>query len=109
MRASPQVANRFPGARLACAHNARATDRPGSCVQSAFENANAALAARMFLNASISLRIRSLRIHPAVDARDLVHPATTIGVLELEHFGLRPMKVIGDIGYLLIQPLQGIA
>jgi hypothetical protein len=50
-----------------------------------------------------------LRIHPAIDARDLMNPAAPIGVLKLENFGLRPMKVICDIGYLLVKPLQGVA
>jgi hypothetical protein len=44
-----------------------------------------------------------------MDPGDFLDPAAPIAVRQLEDFGLRPMEVIRNIGYLLIQPLQGVA
>ena len=33
----------------------------------------------------------------------------TIAVLESQHLGQRPMEVIGDEGYLLVQAFEGVA
>jgi hypothetical protein len=38
-----------------------------------------------------------------------MHPTTPVCVFERENFRLRPVKVKRDIGYLLIEPLQGVA
>ena len=45
----------------------------------------------------------------AVDGRDLCHPAPPIRVLQRHDLGVRPVKVIGDEGYLLVELLEGVA
>jgi hypothetical protein len=44
-----------------------------------------------------------------MDGRDLINPAPTVGVLQVEDRLGRPVKVIGDEGYLLVQRLEGVA
>jgi len=44
-----------------------------------------------------------------VDLGDLLHPAPAIGVFELQDDFQRPVEVIGDVGYLLVEPVQGVA
>jgi hypothetical protein len=48
-------------------------------------------------------------VRPFVDRRDLVHPPASLRVLERQHRFRRPMKVIGDEGYLPVQRRQGVA
>jgi len=40
-----------------------------------------------------------------VDLADLFHPPMPLGVFEVHHVVERPVEVVGDIGYLLIQPI----
>jgi hypothetical protein len=40
---------------------------------------------------------------------DLCHPLLSFAVFEIQDFISRPMKVIGDVGYLLVQTLEGVA
>jgi hypothetical protein len=49
------------------------------------------------------------RVHPAVDPGDLRHPATSILVLEVQDIPGRPMEVVGQEGYLLIELIEGVA
>ena len=46
---------------------------------------------------------------PAVDISDLCHPALALSVLEVHDRLARPVKVVGDIGYLLVQAIEGVA
>lgn len=53
-----------------------------------------------------------LRLHfsqPAVDVRDLIDPPPPLCVLELENVVERPVKVVREIGYLLVQAFRGVA
>ena len=45
----------------------------------------------------------------AVDASDLTQPDVPLVVLHVEDRVERPMEVIGDVGYLLVELLQGVA
>jgi hypothetical protein len=38
-----------------------------------------------------------------VDGRDLLYPAVALEVVHFEHEIRRPMKVIGNVGYLLVE------
>lgn len=44
-----------------------------------------------------------------VDGGNLVYPAATFAVLQIQNGFRRPVKVIGDKGYLLIEQLKGVA
>jgi hypothetical protein len=48
-------------------------------------------------------------VDPFVDRRDLVHPPLPLGMFERQYGFGRPMKVIGDEGYLPVQRRQGVA
>jgi hypothetical protein len=41
-------------------------------------------------------------IHAPVDRRNLLHPATTLGVFKVEDGFLRPVEVVSNEGYLLV-------
>ncbi len=56
-----------------------------------------------------SLWKRIVFVHPSIDGRDLLHPPTTVRMLQIHHSLGRPVKVIGEEGYLLIERLQGVA
>ncbi len=45
----------------------------------------------------------------AVDFADLFDPLAALGMLQLEHRAPRPVEVIGDEGYLLAEPVEGVA
>jgi hypothetical protein len=38
-----------------------------------------------------------------VDGRDLLYPAVALEVVHFEHEFRRPVKVIGNVGYLLVE------
>jgi hypothetical protein len=44
-------------------------------------------------------------VETPVDLRDLGDPALPLGVFEPENLLVRPVKVIRDVRYLLVQPL----
>ncbi len=44
-----------------------------------------------------------------VDLRDLLDPDLSLPVLHLQDFIRGPVKVVRDVSYLLIEPLQGVA
>ena len=48
-------------------------------------------------------------IHLPVDARDFIHEPLAIAVLQVQDVRERPMKVIGDEGYLLEKGIEGVA
>jgi hypothetical protein len=48
-------------------------------------------------------------VKPAIDLGNLADPALPLAVLKVEHFVSRPVKVIGDVGYLLIYLIEGVA
>jgi hypothetical protein len=45
----------------------------------------------------------------AVDSADFFHPLPSLGVFQFEYGAPRPVEVIGDEGYLLAEPVQGVA
>ena len=48
-------------------------------------------------------------VKPAVDIGDLLHPPLSFGVFEIQDVVPRPMEMVGDVGYLLVQPVEGVA
>ena len=44
-----------------------------------------------------------------IDLGNLSHPDLSLLVLHAEHFIERPMEVVTDVGYLLVEPVQGVA
>src|SRR5215813_8640088 len=44
-------------------------------------------------------------VEPLVDLGDLLHPPLTLPMVEVHDLPVRPMKVIGDVGYLLKQAI----
>ena len=48
-------------------------------------------------------------VDPFIDRRNLLYPTPPLGMLEIEHVVVRPVKVIRDEGYLLIQRVEGVA
>jgi hypothetical protein len=48
-------------------------------------------------------------VEPFVDSGYLLHPGLPAAMIHFEDGIRRPMKVIGDVGYLLIEPLEGVA
>jgi hypothetical protein len=44
-----------------------------------------------------------------VDRRDFADPAPPVGVLQLHDLAVRPVKVIGNEGYLLGELVEGVA
>jgi hypothetical protein len=48
-------------------------------------------------------------IEPAVDLGNFVHPDLALGVFHLFDLRQRPVEVIGQVGYLLLQALEGVA
>jgi hypothetical protein len=68
------------------------------------------------LSAAISVPICALLlsrrgglVKPAVDLGDLLHPTLPFGVIESQHFVHGPMEMVGDVGYLLVQAVEGVA
>lgn len=55
------------------------------------------------------LAFRRFIVHPPVDARDLFHPSTSLPVLHSHDRVIRPVEMVGYVGYLLGQPLRGVA
>jgi hypothetical protein len=45
----------------------------------------------------------------AVDIADLLHPAPSVGVLELQDLAQGPMEVVSNEGYLLVELVKGVA
>ena len=45
----------------------------------------------------------------AIDRADLLDPPAPIGVLQVEDLVQRPVKVVGDEGYLLLELFEGVA
>ena len=48
-------------------------------------------------------------IDPPVDRRDLLHPLPPLGVLQVEHLVPRPVEVVRNERYLLVQQAEGVA
>jgi hypothetical protein len=48
-------------------------------------------------------------VHALIDGRDFFNPASAVGMFQVENCFGRPVKVIGDEGYLLVQRLEGVA
>jgi hypothetical protein len=46
-----------------------------------------------------------LLVEAAIDLGDLGDPTLALAVLESQDLRMRPMKVKGQVGYLLVQPL----
>jgi hypothetical protein len=44
-----------------------------------------------------------------IDCRNLLNPSPPFAVLEVEHVVVRPVKVVDEKGYLLIQRGKGVA
>jgi len=50
-------------------------------------------------------RSAHLFVEALIDLRDLRDPALALSVLQRQNLLVRPMKVIGDVRYLLVEPL----
>jgi hypothetical protein len=50
-------------------------------------------------------RSAHLLVEALIDLSDLRDPALALGVLQRKNLFVRPMKVIGDVRYLLVEPL----
>jgi hypothetical protein len=48
-------------------------------------------------------------IEATVDFGDFRDPPLPFAVFETQDFTARPVKVVGDVGYLLVQTLKGVA
>jgi hypothetical protein len=48
-------------------------------------------------------------VHSSVNRANFPHPAPTIAVLHIHDLGLGPVNVIGNVGYLLVQLIEGVA
>jgi hypothetical protein len=48
-------------------------------------------------------------VDPFIDGRNLLYPAPSFAVLEIQHVAMRPVEVIREKGYLLIQRVEGVA
>jgi hypothetical protein len=48
-------------------------------------------------------------VHSGVDRRNLRDPPPPLFMLQFHHLIVGPVEVIGDKGYLLIQPVEGVA
>ncbi len=48
-------------------------------------------------------------VEPFVDGGHLAYPALTLGVLHLQYRFRRPVEMVREIGYLLMQPVEGVA
>lgn len=46
---------------------------------------------------------------PAVDIRDLFHPALAFAMFQIHDHVTLPVEIIRDVGYLLMQAVQGVA
>ncbi len=53
--------------------------------------------------------MHSFRITALIDPGDLAHPAQTLLVFQIENRLHRPMEVVRDEGYLLVQRPEGVA
>jgi hypothetical protein len=45
----------------------------------------------------------------AIDVGDFFHPPLSFRVFETQDFAAWPVKVVGDVGYLLMQTVEGVA
>lgn len=48
-------------------------------------------------------------VEPAVDLRDFLHPLLSFMVLHVQYVVVRPVEVVGNVGYLLVQAVEGVA
>ncbi len=55
------------------------------------------------------LLFRLFIVYPPVDARDFVDPAVSLPVFHPHDRFIRPVEVVCNVGYLLEQPLRGVA
>ncbi len=55
------------------------------------------------------LELSALPSFTADDPGDFLHPSPPLGVLEREQLLVRPVEMVGDIGYLLVEPVEGVA
>jgi hypothetical protein len=51
----------------------------------------------------------SCLVDSLIDCRNLGYPQPSFLVLQIHHFRMRPVEVIGDEGYLLAELLEGVA
>jgi hypothetical protein len=47
----------------------------------------------------------ALLVETPIDLRDLGNPTPALGMVQCQNLPLRPVKVIGNVRYLLIEPL----
>jgi hypothetical protein len=48
-------------------------------------------------------------IESPIDLRDFLDPALPFGMFKVKHLLRGPVKVVGNVGYLLIQMIEGVA
>lgn len=58
----------------------------------------------MDLNSRLNCLIKA-----AIDLGDFIDPLLPLRMFQGQDVGQRPMKMIGDVGYLLVQTLKGVA
>jgi len=58
---------------------------------------------------SVESSLRATFIHALINGRNLFHPSTPVGMFEIQNDVGRPVEVISDEGYLLVQRLEGVA
>lgn len=44
-----------------------------------------------------------------IDFRNLRSPSPPVSMLHMQQSLVRPMEVVGDVGYLLVKPVEGVA
>jgi hypothetical protein len=44
-----------------------------------------------------------------IDIRNLFHPELPLRMFQLQNFLERPVKVVGNVGYLLVELIEGVA
>ena len=78
---------------------------------SSFESKHLTLAGLMLClcGLGVSTRLFFVSIQPAVNIRHLIHPLAPFVMFQIQNIRALPMEVIGDVGYLLVQAVVGVA
>jgi hypothetical protein len=59
--------------------------------------------------ADLRLSPSAIGVQPAIDLGDLLDPLPALPVFQMQDVVQRPVKVIRDVGYLLVQAIKGVA
>jgi len=58
------------------------------------------------------MRVTSSRLafaQPSIDLGNLLDPTPAVAMLQIHDLVERPMEMVGNVGYLLVEALQGVA